>query len=47
LYASAAHAKAADALLTTTRGTRVPDAIRSALEPRPDTVGLYEIVQRD
>jgi hypothetical protein len=50
-YASAGHAKEADALLTTTWyesvADRVPDAIRPALEMRPDTVGLYEIVQRD
>ena len=50
-YASAGHAKEADALLTTTWyesvADRVPDAIRPALEQRPDTVGLYEIVQRD
>ena len=50
-YASAGHAKEADALLTTTWyesvAYRVPDAIRPALEMRPDTIGLYEIVQRD
>ncbi len=50
-YASAGHAKEADALLTTTwyesLADRVPDAIRPALEMRPDTVGMYEIVQRD
>ena len=50
-YASAGHAKEADALLTTTWyesvADRVPDAIRPALEMRPDTAGLYEIVQRD
>jgi len=50
-YASAGHAKEADALLTTTWyasiADRVPDAIRPALEMRPDAVGLYEIVQRD
>ena len=50
-YASAGHAKEADALLTTTwyesLADRVPDAIRPALEMRPDAVGLYEIVQRD
>ena len=50
-YASAGHAKEADALLTTTwsesLADRVPDTIRPALEMRPDTVGLYEIVQRD
>lgn len=50
-YESAGHAEEADALLTTTWysavADRVPDAIRPALEMRPDTVGLYEIVQRD
>ena len=50
-YASAGHAKEADALLTTALyesvADRVPDAIRPALELQPDTVGLYEIVQRD
>jgi len=50
-YASAGHAKEADALLTTTWyesvADRVPDTIRPALEKRPDTVGVYEIVQRD
>jgi hypothetical protein len=49
-YASAGHAKEADALLTTTWyesvADRVPDAIRPALEMRPDAVGLFEIVQR-
>ena len=41
----------ADALLTTTWSEaiadQVPDTIRPALDMRPDTVGLYEIVQRD
>ena len=50
-YASAGHAQEADALLTTTWyqavAEQVPDAIRPALDMRPDTVGLYEIVQRD
>ena len=50
-YASAGHAEEADALLTTTWyervADRVPDAIRPALEMQPDSVGLYEIVQRD
>jgi hypothetical protein len=50
-YASAGQAKEADALLTTTWcesvADRVPDAIRPALEMRPDTVGLYELVHRD
>jgi hypothetical protein len=50
-YATAGHAKEADALLTTTWyesiADKVPDVIRPALEMRPDSVGLYEIVQRD
>jgi hypothetical protein len=50
-YASAGHAKEADALLATTWyeavADQVPATIRPALEMRPDTVGLYEIVQRD
>ena len=50
-YASAGQAQEADALLTTTRydsvAAQVPDQIRPALEMRPDSVGLYEIVQRD
>jgi hypothetical protein len=50
-YASAGHAKEADALLTTTWvesvADRVPDAIRPALELQPDRIGFYEIVQRD
>jgi hypothetical protein len=50
-YASAGQAQEADAVLTTTWyesvADRVPDAIRPALEMRPDAVGLYEIVQRD
>jgi hypothetical protein len=50
-YASAGHAEEADALLTTTWveavADQVPDTIRPALEMRPQTVGLYEIVQRD
>jgi hypothetical protein len=50
-YASAGHAKEADALLTTTWyenvADQVPETIRPALEMQPDTVGLYEIVHRD
>jgi hypothetical protein len=50
-YASAGHAQEADALLTTSWyeaiADKVPDVIRPALEMRPDSVGLYEIVQRD
>ena len=50
-YASAGHAKEADALLTTTWyeavADQVPDPIRPALEMRPDSVGLYELVHRD
>ena len=50
-YASAGHAKEADALLTTTWyeavADQVPDPIRPALDMRPDSVGLYELVHRD
>ena len=49
-YASAGQAKEADALLTTmpdTLADQVPATIRPAVELRPDSVGLYEIVQRD
>ena len=49
-YASSGQAHEADALLTTmpdTLADQVPDTIRPALEMRPDSVGLYEIVQRD
>jgi hypothetical protein len=50
-YASAGHAKEADALLTTSWyesvADRLPDAVRPALAMRPDAVGLYEVVQRD
>ena len=50
-YASAGHAKEADSLLKTSwyeaLADKVPEAIRPALEMRPDSVGLYEIVQRD
>jgi hypothetical protein len=49
-YASAGAAREADALLGTmfeqARAT-VPEAIAPALEMRPDSVGLYEVVQRD
>jgi hypothetical protein len=49
-YASAGQAQEADALLTTwpeSVADQIPDTIRPALDMRPDTVGLYEIVQRD
>jgi hypothetical protein len=49
-YASAGQAKEADALLTTMPGRladQVPGEIRPALDMRPESVGLYEIVQRD
>lgn len=49
-YATAGEAQEADVLLTTlyerARAT-VPEAIAPALEMRPDSVGLYEVVQRD
>jgi hypothetical protein len=49
-YASAGQAQEADALLATMPDAvadQVPEAIRPALEMRPETVGLYEIVHRD
>lgn len=49
-YASAGHAHEADALLKTLPQEHIeqlPEAIRPALEMRPETVGLYEIVHRD
>ena len=49
-YASAGQAKEADVLLTTLPDTfadQVPATIRPAFDMRPDSVGLYEIVQRD
>ena len=49
-YASAGQAQEADALLTTmpdTLADQVPATIRPALEMRPESVGLYEIVHRD
>jgi hypothetical protein len=49
-YATAGQAQEADALLTTLveqARAEVPEAIRPALDMRPDSVGLYEIVHRD
>jgi len=49
-YASAAHAQEADTLLPPMfedARAQVPDAIRAALEMRPDNVGLYDVVHRD
>ena len=49
-YASASHAQEADTLITELYDQardQVPEAIRPALEGRPDSVGLYEVVQRD
>jgi hypothetical protein len=49
-YASAGQAQEADALLTTLfeqARADVPEAIRPALDMRPESVGLYEIVHRD
>ncbi len=49
-YASAGQAEEADALLTKMPdplADQVPDAIRPALDMRPESVGLYEIVHRD
>ena len=49
-YASAGQAQEAETLLTTMfedAGAQVPETIRPALDMRPDSVGLYEIVHRD
>jgi hypothetical protein len=49
-YDSGGQAQEADALLTTLfeqARAEVPEAIRPALEMRPESVGLYEIVHRD
>ncbi|HEX5856592.1 MAG TPA: hypothetical protein VFY91_00645 [Microbacterium sp.] len=49
-YASAAQAQEAEARLTTLyeqSRPQVPEPIRPALEMRPESVGLYEIVRRD
>jgi hypothetical protein len=44
-YASAGDAHEADALYQQARG-QVPEAIRPAMDKQPDSVGLYEVVQR-
>jgi hypothetical protein len=49
-YASADQAQEADTLLTTMFNdarAQVPEPIRPALDMRPGSVGLYEIVHRD
>ena len=49
-YASAGQAQEADTLLTTMDEhprAQIPEPIRSALDIRPESVGLYEIVHRD
>ena len=49
-YASAGQAREAETLLTemTERArTAAPDEVRRALDMRPDTVGLYDVVHRD
>jgi hypothetical protein len=49
-YASTGHADEAGArigALAEQARTRMPDAVRPALELEPDTVGVYEIVHRD
>ncbi len=49
-YASVGQALEADALLTTMPERvrdRVPDDIRPALDMRPESVGLYDVVHRD
>ena len=49
-YASAGQAQEADSLLTTMfedARAQVPEPLRPALDMRPESVGLYEIVHRD
>ncbi len=49
-YASAGQAQEADTLLTTMfddARAQIPEPIRPALDMRPESVGLYEIVHRD
>ena len=49
-YASAAQAREADALLPTLMESgraEIPETIRPALDMRPESIGLYEIVHRD
>jgi hypothetical protein len=49
-YASASQAKEADALLSKMPEqlrSQVPEVIKPALDIRPESVGLYEIVHRD
>ena len=48
--ATAGEAREADALPTAMPervADRVPDDIRGSLEPRPDSVGLHDVVHRD
>ena len=49
-YASAGQAQEADTLLSTMYDhprAQIPEPIRPALDIRPESVGLYEIVHRD
>jgi hypothetical protein len=49
-YASAGQAREADALLPALMESgraQLPETIRAALDMRPESVGLYEIVHRD
>jgi hypothetical protein len=49
-YAGAGQAHEADTLLSTMPedlADQVPDTIRPALDMRPESVGIYEIVHRD
>jgi len=49
-YASAGQAQEADTLLTTMyehARDQIPEPIRPALDMRPESVGIYEIVHRD
>ena len=48
-YESAGHAREADAILARLpdRAGEVPERIRPILSARPETVGVYEVAQRD
>jgi len=48
-YESAGHAREADAILAglPERAGEVPERIRPALDHRPESVGIYEVAQRD
>ena len=48
-YESAGHAREANAILAALpeRADEVPERIRPALDHRPESVGIYEVAQRD